>query len=927
MAIHQEEIQELQGFKKEIEESALGMIMDNVQKYQYQYPQKSTVRELVSNALDAIRDKDVALSILSGKTNVEDHYIKRDDPMYKDSNFDPAYYDCNWLWTEESTRWNNPTQVPGTVYVTYHDNGDREKGKIVIQDFGVGLGGKRLEGYFKLGYSTKRNTKFALGKYGIGAKAALSTAPYYTMVTRYNGREYSFQVYSHTIASIVPRFDLETGKENKTHQFANGAVIYYRDTGQPNGTIVEVETKQHHKQQYIEAVKSQLLYFDNVEFRIRNMHGGMEVVPTKATILYEDDKIILSDNNQYSKPHLLINRVNYGYIDFRELELEDKMGNIGIKVAAEELEVNPSRESVIWNELTRETVMKRFREVQDLAGHLISEQLKVDDFIGWLKACSEIANRYANSNSIVGRLSKIVDLTGAKVKYTLDPSISYSYKLHNYIDMRVVKLNIKREGSTVKYSINRAHAEMSDLAQGLPVIIMEGNSSFAKDKYLLQDVYTSGFLAIRLRQVRMNLDPDAEVAEDFGYATQAQKDWVEREEMDIEEFIEKARKIEQFIVNSADIVPYDTVVVPENFDGKEEIEEETAEEIKEARMSMAERRKLTGSIPVYTPRVGYDKYIQPSDKGMNKHRLYDWQKVELPVVDIDQWDDQEVFYATDKVLGKDQSGMDILESSLLHLAALLTRPNDDKTWQAADVWTRDPATRVVSTTYGVTSNDQYKCTHFFDSKKTLKLIKVAQDRRKYFGDFKPIQRFFLDIKNKTLTMSNALIRWNTARVMHKHFQTLKFLNNYELFHFQHATDYQNLKKYVETNYRPIDSIANSNNYYGINSQSNDDLVNHCEKVMKFQLFVREHKNNPELIAQVAKEMFNPEQEIADGCAVDIVLYDKLMKLVEYAEPIHTLLNEMRVLTSRNEHNVASPISEQLENEIKAYLTFKGVEIA
>jgi hypothetical protein len=72
MAIHNEQIREVQGFAKEIEASALGMILDNLQVSQYQYPQKSTVRELVSNSLDAIKEKQIALSILQGKEKVED---------------------------------------------------------------------------------------------------------------------------------------------------------------------------------------------------------------------------------------------------------------------------------------------------------------------------------------------------------------------------------------------------------------------------------------------------------------------------------------------------------------------------------------------------------------------------------------------------------------------------------------------------------------------------------------------------------------------------------------------------------------------------------------------------------------------------------------------------------------------------------------
>lgn len=945
MAIHQEELQDIQGFKKEIEESAMGMILDNLQMYQYMYPQKSTVRELASNALDAIKEKQIALSILGGKSTVEEHFITRDDAVYKDSNFDPDYYDPKWLWTDRPAHnhWVNETlKEPDKVYITYCDGGDRDKDKILIEDFGVGLGGKRLEGYFKLGFSTKRNTKSALGKFGIGAKAALSTAPWYVMTTRYNGREYSFQIYSHNIVSIIPKTELETGKVNGVHMFSNGSMIYYRQTLLPNGTTIEVEAKKHHKQTYIDAVKSQMLYFDNVEFRIRNQHGGMDVIPTKAQIIYEDDYIILSDNNQYSKPHLLINKVNYGYVDFRELELEDLHGNIGIKVAAEDVRVNPSRESVIWDDVTRETVVSRFKTVVNIAEHMISEQLKVEDFIEWMKACCEISARYANSSSVVGRLSKIVDLSRVTPKYVKDQTIKFEYNLFRDIDARTVQLEEKREGSVIKYKIVRTETEVRDIANGFPFIVQNGRSSFKKDKYLLQAVYPTGFISIRLRYSKLEgIDEDAtpeetEAPEDIRYMTTheaviAEKAKVKEEIFDLDKYRERATSIEHFIIESKHITPYASIVVPEDFDGKEEIEDEKpVEERKEEKISAEARRKLAGTIPIYTPRVvlstntikssTYNSNTQTRDHEYfddNSVRLYEWQKIETPIADVDTWDDKEVFFATDKVISKHPDGKDMLESELLHLAACITRPKEDKLGHNY---------KHNSTRYGISAGDLDRCTHFSDlDSKKIKLIKVAQDRRKYFLDFKPIQRFFLDIKNKTLTMSNALIRWNTARVMYAHFEKLEFMENFVIFHPQHANTYRDLKQYVKDNYREVGDLARNNAFHGLRDSGYSDLVGHCDKVMKLQLFVREHKDQPDLIAKAVTELFNPEQEIIDGCAIEIVLYDKLMELTDYADPIHILLNELYVLTYVPKDGMQhKDISENLEREIREYLAFKGV---
>lgn len=152
MAILTEEVQEMQGFTKEIEQSSMTLILDNLQRYQYQYPQKSTIRELACNAIDAITEKNVALGILSGKLKKEDYYLERDGEMYRDSNFDPGYYDPKWLSTGRSDlhdeMWKRDTDK---VYITYQDGGDTDKDRIIIEDYGVGLGGRRLERYFHLG--------------------------------------------------------------------------------------------------------------------------------------------------------------------------------------------------------------------------------------------------------------------------------------------------------------------------------------------------------------------------------------------------------------------------------------------------------------------------------------------------------------------------------------------------------------------------------------------------------------------------------------------------------------------------------------------------------------------------------------------------------------------------------------------------------
>jgi hypothetical protein len=162
MAIYNEqEIQMSGGFTKEIDAGAKQMIFDNLQRYQYQYPIKSTVRELVSNGLDSVREKRVAMAILTGVAKVEDHYEQREGDVYKDSNFDPAYYDLFRLSDKDE------------VEIIYCNGKNLEKDTVIIRDYGVGIGETRLAGYCNLGYSTKRLSKYPLGKFGLNIPGLL----------------------------------------------------------------------------------------------------------------------------------------------------------------------------------------------------------------------------------------------------------------------------------------------------------------------------------------------------------------------------------------------------------------------------------------------------------------------------------------------------------------------------------------------------------------------------------------------------------------------------------------------------------------------------------------------------------------------------------------------------------------------------------
>jgi hypothetical protein len=894
MAILTQEIEQISGgFSKEINKAATGLMFNILQQHQYSRPIPSTIREIVSNGLDSITEKRIAREILTGQAKVEDYYIQQEGEIYSDSKFDASYYDLQFLSAEDD------------VMVIYQEGGELEKDTVIIRDHGVGLGGKRMEGYFDLGFSSKRLLSSALGKFGIGAKSPLSVGvPFYTITSRHNGKEFCFNVYSHRVESVVPQFDMSTEQQNQSYTFSNGYIAYYKKTIEPNMLQIEITAKKHHKQQYIDAVTSQLLYFKNVRLFVGSK-GNEQEVPVLANIMYEDDMIVLSRNSNYSKPHLLLNGVNYGYIQFDELELEQKLGNIGIKVDPSTVSINPSRENLIWDDKTRETIISRFNEVVQIAQTTINSELKETDFLKWLKICASAAGSQSlwssqSDDTVIGRLSRIVDMSKVELSYPLDSSLRFSARLMDGVRVQRVEMVSTREGSKVVKKVEYQSSWRAALQEGLPIIIVQGEISNKKNKYILTHLYKQGFVMIQL-SVEAN---GSLTADDITNQTRIEEA-IYGEYSVTKALTAKAKiaNLHNYIFNSKDKISYESIVVPDNFKANDtEAEEEIEEKTEEATQSAAERRKLTGSTIVHTPRT--------TDWSTSRKigKAYEMQKVEFPIHLVDTWNNEEIFW----------SNQDF--EPLLHTVALITR-YDEKVndWKSWNNYTSKEYDGFKSKGYSGVPSHQYGSINGFYENSPVRLIKVAQQNVKYYRDFKHITKFFKEIKNKTITMANALVRWNTARLLQEKLSDLTFLNGFKSLSAEKHTQYIQLKRYVYAYWR---SLNIDNKLLGADDTTTGQLISHMDKVGQFQLFVKANPEDKESIAQLAQELFNPEPgvEIQDGRAIDTELYEMYLELLDWAQPVKVMLNMVQPLYDSIE------LSAEQEEEIRHYLQYRGVTL-
>lgn len=432
------------GLEKKINKGAERLVFDILQSSQYSTPISSSVRELTTNALDAQREKEIAIEILTGKKSIEDYYITRDGEQYTDSNFDRSYYDLNYLDAERNDVILRYTENEGTGFCD----------EFSVEDFGVGIGGNRLLGMSELGYSTKRNTSENFGAFGLGSKVALSTGvDFYVVESAYNGKYVKFQCFAYKTVFLVSKWEadgeIKLNEEN---------TVYYKNYSGKNFTKVSFGVKKHNRNAFNEAITDQLTYVPGVKLLIKK-EGGTGYFENNFydAPIYNSSNIIVCEGSYYGRPHIVIVKsqdsltgINYGYVQFRELEMEQLFGAVGLKcpirqayldennneiVVQEGVEVTPSREKVIWNDNTKKFVEEIIDKAHTEISELVNSELGNEgDILEWLKKCAVTIHAGSRTGEIkeetksitlLGKLSRFLDTDKIKPKFSIDKSIEY----------------------------------------------------------------------------------------------------------------------------------------------------------------------------------------------------------------------------------------------------------------------------------------------------------------------------------------------------------------------------------------------------------------------------------------------------------------------------------------------------------------------
>jgi len=851
--IDRESVSNKKGLDKKINKSAEKMVFDILQASQYSTPIPSTVRELVTNACDSQREKEMAIEILKGEKQIEDYYITRNQDEYKDSNFNISYYDLKYL--------NQSKSHVDLVYKYGEGVGYCDTFEII--DYGVGVGEERLKGILELGYSTKRNTAENFGAFGLGAKVALSTGvPFYTIHTKHNGKEYLMNCLPYTTNFMINKFEAAGSVD------IGGETVYYKSTDDFNSTKISFGVKKHNRQRFIDTIEEQLMYLDNVELVIKDEDYEYSR-DFKAKILHNSNSIIVSDKGYWSKPHIVVVKspesktgINYGHIDFRELEMEQLYGSVGLKcpirqsyksesgeevVIQEGVDVTPSREKVIWNENTKDFVQGVIEKAAEEASTIVEEQLEETDFLKWILRCRDVLVSSNTYGSALYHISKIIDTEKLNPKFSVDTSIHYKSP-----KAMLPGYSVKKVFSTIKdkkYVLTSEEVNTWGDIDFDKLYYRDESRSKIKDFYLVSE--NSIFYTIK----KKNTAPLQEKLD------QAHEDDKKIYQIRLNK-VKNNWKVDEFIKNSSLFQSYDEIEVPEEYESKLKETELQTEEINALKgLSPAERRQVEERV------VAFSLRYKNIDSEYQIDEPFVWDKVE-PKLKTLMTSELNTYYCTNA------------DKELLLLAASLIRkmiPSGKDVYKRG--WYSTAHQKYSGNTYPMFYRDEVPSSRRLEGLDLTEIIpekfpeipqfiRLSESNLKYVKrneNCKHISDFFLKLTNSGgYTMDSKLIRWCTANQIG---DLPNWINELRGIDERFGVLYRTLESYKK-DYFHIET-------FGPETPSKE-LFGAVKRMMEFKTYEKSidgADNKEELLSRKSRELFTldiPEVECFEEDIIDLI---------------------------------------------------------
>lgn len=301
------------------------------------------------------------------------------------------------------------------VIVSFGRNQD-DNYELSIEDFGSGLDDNDVENIIsKYGKSTKRTEANSLGMMGLGFKSPLAYSSSFYFICRKNGMERKYMMYE---GEDVNTIDL----------------LFETTTKGPNGVKIIIPVKYEDRYSFVEKIREQLAYFENVYFNVEEISNDF--------LIHRSDIFQFSELNQDDNLHICLDNVYYP-IDFSKLGISLINIPIGLRFGLSDgLYPTPNRESIIINPTSKAKILNKIKELADYMVEKYNEKLKdEEDILSIFKHYDNNNNRYVTLN---GKNLQINDLLSYSTVAVKEPKLK-SLKILDIKDIHSVKSYILGE--------------------------------------------------------------------------------------------------------------------------------------------------------------------------------------------------------------------------------------------------------------------------------------------------------------------------------------------------------------------------------------------------------------------------------------------------------------------------------------------------
>lgn len=254
---------------------------------------------------------------------------------------------------------------PVMIHLKEPRYGESDSGQIIFEDVGTGISPDRMNNIFRKYFSsTKRETNNEIGGFGIGSKTPLSYVKAFTLITRFEGVEYTYII---NRGDKTPIVDL-VGKQS---------------TDERNGTQVVINISSYPDyDRFKKAIRTQLKFFDNVIINHNNFteFNKQKIIKGKHFVVREGD----TESNSgicLGKVHYPL---NFGLVGLYHYNYHTPIAlyfNVG------EIDVTLNREQIDYNTETIAKIKEKIELVQKELSILYKQQdIQYDDLLEYIKA-------------------------------------------------------------------------------------------------------------------------------------------------------------------------------------------------------------------------------------------------------------------------------------------------------------------------------------------------------------------------------------------------------------------------------------------------------------------------------------------------------------------------------------------------------------